>query len=195
MKLVFATHNLNKLHEIQEMLGDAFELQSLNAIGCTADIPETADTLEGNALQKARYVHGFFGCDVFADDTGLEVDALNSAPGVLSARYAGEQKNSEDNMEKLLLEMKSEMNRKARFRTVIALIIGKDEYLFEGVVEGEIQWVQTGLGGFGYDPVFQPLGMGRSFAEMTGEEKNKISHRGEAFRKLISFLQTRSQPS
>lgn len=188
--MVFATHNLNKLKEVQEMLGDEFELLSLTDIDCASDIPETADTLEGNALQKARFVKGHFGHDVFADDTGLEVDALNGAPGVFSARYAGEQKSSEENMDKLMFEMKDETNRKARFRTVIALIIGEEEHLFEGTVEGEIQWVQTGLGGFGYDPLFQPEGVGRSFAEMNSEEKNRISHRGRAFRKLVEFLKT-----
>lgn len=194
MKLVFATHNRNKLKEVQELLGDAYELKTLEDIGSTAEIPETADTIEGNALLKARYVYGHFGQNVFADDTGLEVEALGGAPGVHSARYAGEHKGAEENMDKLMREMKDKVNRNARFRTVIALIIDGEEYLFEGIVEGEIQWVQTGLGGFGYDPLFQPEGTGRSFAEMTGEEKNQISHRGRAIRKLVDFLKNRIEP-
>ncbi len=194
MTLIFATHNHNKLGEVQQLLGNVFELKSLTDMGCTEDIPETAATIEGNALLKSQFVYDRYGLNVFADDTGLEVEALGGAPGVYSARYAGDHHNSEENMDKLLREMKDQLNRNARFRTVIALIIDGEEYLFEGIVEGEIQWVQTGLGGFGYDPIFQPEGIGRSFAEMTSEEKNSISHRGRAIRKLVNFLKGRLEP-
>lgn len=188
-KLVFATHNENKLQEVRQMLGEKFHLLSLTDIGCHDEIEETAETLEGNALIKARYVKDKFGYDVFADDTGLEVDALNGAPGVYSARYAGEGKNSEDNMDKLLRELSGEENRTARFRTVVALILNNDEHLFEGVVDGTITSERSGAAGFGYDPIFLPDGYAMTFAEMPGNEKNRISHRGRAVGKLVSFLE------
>ena len=188
-KLVFATHNENKLKEVRQMLGDKFELLSLTDIGCHDEIEETAETLEGNALIKARYVKDKFGYDVFADDTGLEVDALNGAPGVYSARYAGDGKNSEDNMSKLLKELSGKEDRSARFRTTVSLILGDEEHIFEGIVNGAITTERSGSEGFGYDPVFRPEGFAVTFAEMPGAEKNNISHRGRAVRKLVSFLQ------
>ncbi|HPS12439.1 MAG TPA: non-canonical purine NTP diphosphatase [Prolixibacteraceae bacterium] len=188
IKLVFATNNKHKLNEIQSMLGDRFQLLSLSDIGCEDDIPETCNTLEGNASQKARYIFDKYGLDCFADDTGLEVDALGMAPGVYSARYAGPQRNSVDNMSKLLLELDKINNRKARFRTVISFIMNGTETLFEGIVEGQILRSPRGEQGFGYDPVFQPDGFELSFAEMDMSAKNEISHRGRAFAKLINFL-------
>lgn len=188
-KLVFATHNENKLKEVREMLGDKFELLSLADIDCHDEIAETADTLEGNALIKSRYVKDQFGYDVFADDTGLEVDALNGAPGVYSARYAGEGKKSEDNINKLLNELSGKEGRTARFRTAVSLILGDDEHIFEGIVDGAITTERSGSEGFGYDPVFRPEGYEVTFAEMSGDEKNSSSHRGRAIRKLVSFLQ------
>jgi XTP/dITP diphosphohydrolase len=179
MKLVFATNNEHKLNELQSMLAE---------IGCTDDIPETKETLEGNASQKARYIFDRFGLNCFADDTGLEVEALNMAPGVYSARYAGPQRSSVDNMQKLLFELDKINNRNARFRTVISLIINGNETLFEGTVEGQIIREPKGMQGFGYDPVFQPNGFDVSFAEMELTEKNKISHRGMAVNKLINYL-------
>lgn len=188
MKLVFATNNEHKINEIREMLSDKFILVSLDQIGCNDDIPETSDTLEGNASQKARYIFEKYGLNCFADDTGLEVEALDMAPGVYSARYAGPQRNSEDNIEKLLNELDKIKNRKARFRTVISLIIDGQETLFEGIVNGNILEERKGGKGFGYDPVFQPEGYDLSFAEMDLNEKNKISHRGLAIAKLTSYL-------
>ncbi len=188
IKLVFATNNEHKLTEIKKMLNNKFELISLNEIGCTDDIPETADTLEGNASQKARYIFEKYGVNCFADDTGLEVEALGMAPGVYSARYAGPQRSSDDNMQKLLFELREIKNRKARFRTAISLIINGKETLFEGIVEGNILTEGKGEKGFGYDPIFQPLGYEQSFAEMALTEKNEISHRGRAVAKLISYL-------
>jgi XTP/dITP diphosphohydrolase len=188
IKLVFATNNEHKLNEIQSMLGSRFQLLNLAEIGCFDDIPETSDTLEGNALQKARYIYEKYGYNCFADDTGLEVEALNMAPGVYSARYAGPQRNSVDNMNKLLFELDKINNRSARFRTVISFIMNGSETLFEGVVDGQILREPRGEQGFGYDPVFQPDGFNVSFAEMELNEKNKISHRGRAFTKLINFL-------
>jgi XTP/dITP diphosphohydrolase len=188
IKLVFATNNEHKLTEIQSMLGNRFQLLSLSDIGCEDDIPETCDTLEGNASQKARYIFDKYGLNCFADDTGLEVEALGMAPGVYSARYAGPQRNSVDNMNKLLWELDKINNRKARFRTVISFIMNGSETLFEGIVEGQILRSPRGEQGFGYDPVFQPDGFDLSFAEMKLSEKNKISHRGRAFTKLINFL-------
>ncbi|MGB7785402.1 MAG: non-canonical purine NTP diphosphatase [Salinimicrobium sp.] len=187
-KLVFATNNLNKLKEMKALLPEDMELLSLSTIGCCEDIPETSETIEGNALQKARYVKEKYGYDCFADDTGLEVEALNGAPGVYSARYAGENKNSEENIDKLLLELNDKDNRKARFKTVIALILEGREHLFEGICEGEILKKRLGEKGFGYDPVFQPVGYSQTFAQMNLEEKSGISHRGRATRKLIEFL-------
>lgn len=193
MKIVFATNNTHKLEEIRHMLRDSHQIVSLAEIGCHEDIPEKQDTLEGNALQKARYIKQHYGYDCFADDTGLEIDALGGRPGVYSARYAGEAKDSEANMRKVLAEMQGHTDRRARFRTVIALILGNEEHLFEGKVEGEILTARQGSAGFGYDPVFRPDGYDRSFAEMDPDTKNSISHRGEATRKLAAFLNATEQ--
>jgi XTP/dITP diphosphohydrolase len=188
MDLVFATHNRYKLQEIRSMLNDRFRIISLDDIGCTEDIPETQPTLEGNASQKTNYLFERYHCNCFADDTGLEVDALDGEPGVISARYAGPGKDFEDNISKLLEKLAKIKNRKARFRTVISLIIDGREKQFEGVVQGEILREKQGSGGFGYDPVFLPDGKDLTFAEMSLEEKNKISHRGKAFEKLVEYL-------
>jgi XTP/dITP diphosphohydrolase len=188
MELVFATNNNHKLRELQEILGKRFVLKSLSDIGCSDDIPETCDTLEGNASQKAFYIYNKYGVNCFADDTGLEVEALGNAPGVISARYAGEQRNPVDNVNKLLGELDKIINRKARFRTVISLLIDGQEQLFEGIAEGEIIDTPRGKQGFGYDPVFRPSGYYLTFAEMEAEEKNRISHRGKAVEKLVSYL-------
>lgn len=188
MKLLFATHNQNKVIEIAPLVPDHFEIVSLHDLGFHEDIPETAFTLEGNAMLKAETIFGATGFNCFADDTGLEVEALNGAPGVFSARYAGEQKNAQDNIDKLLQELQEEQNRKAQFRTVICLILEGEKYMFEGIVEGKIETIRIGSGGFGYDPIFTPMGYNRTFAEMTLEEKSKISHRGIAFDQLIRFL-------
>lgn len=188
MKLVFATNNQHKLDEIRKITAGRIEIVSLSDIDCHDDIPETADTLEGNALLKARYIKEKFGFDCFADDTGLEVEALDNAPGVYSARYAGPGHDAEANMKKLLHEMEGKENRKARFRTVIALLTGDREYCFEGVVNGSIIEEKRGGTGFGYDPIFVPDGYTLSFAEMGNDEKNKISHRAEAVKKLTVFL-------
>lgn len=193
MKIVFATNNTHKLEEIRRMLRGSHQIVSLTEIGCHEDIPEEQDTLEGNALQKARYIKQHYGYDCFADDTGLEIDALGGRPGVYSARYAGEAKDSEANMRKVLAEMQGHSDRRARFRTVIALILGNEEHLFEGKVEGEILTARQGSAGFGYDPVFRPDGYDRSFAEMDPDTKNSISHRGEATRKLAAFLNATEQ--
>ena len=198
MKIVFATNNQHKLQEIREILGDQFEILSLADIGCHEDIPETGNTLEGNAHQKAEYVFDHYHIDCFADDTGLEVDALGGAPGVHSARYAeGTDHNSEANMAKLLRELGDNDNRKARFRTVISLIqmeggnpVCSREYQFEGVVEGRIDREKHGSEGFGYDPVFIPEGYDKSFAELGEEIKNQISHRARAVKKLAEWLKT-----
>jgi XTP/dITP diphosphohydrolase len=209
MKIVFATNNLHKLQEVRQILGDSFEVLSLKDIGCDVDIPETGQTLEENALQKARYVYDNYHIDCFADDTGLEVEALNGAPGVYSARYAAmeptgstdspKSHDSEANMARLLRELSDKDNRKARFRTVIALIQKKDvcpcgctsikqEHLFEGIVKGEITTERSGVEGFGYDPIFRPEGYDQTFAEMNAEQKNSISHRGRATAKLAEYL-------
>lgn len=188
MTLIFATHNPNKLKEISLLLPEYIELLSLKDIGCTEDIPETSDTIEGNALQKARYVKEKYGYDCFADDTGLKVDALNGAPGVYSARYAGEQKNDTANVEKLLHQLEGKNERSAHFKTVIALIQGQEETLLEGVCPGEIAKEKRGDSGFGYDPVFIPSGYAKTFAEIPLSLKNKIGHRGKAVQKLITFL-------
>ena len=187
--LIFATNNAHKLGEVQALLGGAFALKTLRECGITEDIPETAATLEGNALQKARYVYERTGADCFADDTGLEVDALGGEPGVRSARYATDGHDFAANNRLLLKNLEGESNRKARFRTVIALILGGKEYLFEGIVEGTIIDHEAGAEGFGYDPLFVPAGEERTFAEMSAEEKNAISHRGRAVAKLVEFLQ------
>lgn len=187
-KFVFATNNAHKLEEVMSILGNKIELLSLKDIECHDEIPETADTLEGNALLKARYIYERYHTDCFADDTGLEVEALHGAPGVYSARYAGNNHNSENNMRKLLEELKGVNNRNARFRTVFALIIDGKEHLFEGIVNGEIVSVRKGTSGFGYDPIFVPKGYTQTFAEMGNAEKNKISHRAIATQKLCKFL-------
>ena len=188
MKLVFATNNRHKLDEVRAIVGDRVEVLSMNDIGCHDDIPETADTLQGNALIKARYIHEKFGVDCFADDTGLEVEALDGAPGVYSARYAGEECDSEANMKKLLQNLTGKSNRNAQFRTVIALIIKGEEKLFNGIVKGTITEEKRGDSGFGYDPVFVPEGFSESFAQMSGDMKNSISHRYRATRELSNYL-------
>ncbi len=189
MKLVFATNNEHKLKEVRAILGNKFEIVGLKEIGCTDEIPETQDTIEGNAAQKAHYVYDKYKLNCFADDTGLFVDALNGEPGVYSARYAGENCSFEDNLQKLLLELKGKKNRNAYFKTVIALIIDGTEYFFEGIINGSITEHKSGVAGFGYDPVFLPAGKTETFAELPPEEKNKISHRGIATKKLNEFLQ------
>lgn len=188
MELVFATNNQHKLNEIQALLGETIQVLCLNDINCDEDIPETGETLEANALQKSEYIYRRYGVNCFADDTGLEIDALNGEPGVYSARYAGEEKNAEANMEKVLKNLNGQKNRKAKFRTVISLMIDGVEHQFEGVVEGEILESGSGSEGFGYDPIFKPDGYQESFAEMDMSLKNKISHRGRAIVKLIDFL-------
>jgi XTP/dITP diphosphohydrolase len=187
-KLVMATANPNKIKEIQKKLGSNYQFFSLHEIGCTEDVPETSDTIEGNAVQKARYVFEHYGYDCFSEDTGLEIDALNGAPGVITARYAGENKDPNANMEKVLNEMQGKSNRKARFKTVIALRIDNNEYLFEGIVNGTISEEKRGKDGFGYDPIFVPEGYDRTYAEMSIEEKNVMSHRALAVDKLKIFL-------
>ena len=188
MKLVFATNNLNKLKEVQKMLPNFIELLSLKDINCFDEIEETATTLEGNAKIKANYISKKFGYNCFADDTGLEVEAINGEPGVYSARYAGEPANSENNMVKLLDALKKETNKKAHFRTSICLNLNDEQFLFDGICQGTILDKKHGETGFGYDPIFKPEGFNQSFAEMSSEEKNKISHRGLAIQKLVAFL-------
>ncbi len=188
MDIVFASNNLHKIREINNVLGDSFKLLSLSDIKMEEDIPEDEPTLEGNALHKARFIHNATGMNVFADDTGLETEALNGEPGVHSARFAGADKDSEANIDKLLSLIRNKTNRNARFRTVIALIIEGKEYLFEGTVSGKIISERRGASGFGYDPVFLPDGSKLTFAEMDLDEKNLISHRARAFAKLKSFL-------
>lgn len=188
MQLVFASNNQNKIKEIQELLPDTIEILSLSAIGCTEEIPETASTIEGNAILKANYITEKYGYDCFADDTGLEVETLNGEPGVYSARYAGEQRNADDNMNKLLEALANETNRKAQFKTIIALNSNKKQHLFTGIAKGAIIKEKLGNQGFGYDPVFQPEDYKETFAQLPMEIKNKISHRGKAVRQLIEFL-------
>lgn len=188
MKLVFASNNKNKIAEIQQLIGDKFEIVSLQDIGCTEDIPETAETIEGNAILKAQYVYDKYGLSCFADDTGLEIEALNGEPGVYSARYAGEQKNADDNMALVLQKLESQTNRSAQFKTVIALNFGSEHFLFEGIVKGTITPIKRGNEGFGYDPIFQPEGFDVTFAEMSMQQKSTISHRGKAVEKLVNFL-------
>lgn len=188
MKLVFASNNLNKIKEIQSILNGSIQILSLKEIGCHEEIPETADTIEGNAILKANYVTEKYGYDCFADDTGLEVTALNGAPGVFSARYAGEQKDANDNMDKLLDALKEESDRTAKFKTVIALNLNGEQHLFTGIAKGEITLSKTGNHGFGYDPIFQPENYTETFAELASEIKNKISHRAKATEQLIDFL-------
>lgn len=188
MKLVFATNNQHKLQEIKQLLGDSIELLSLNDINCTDEIPENQETLEANAAEKSFYIFNKYGLNCFADDTGLEIEVLNAEPGVYSARYAGKEKSSENNMNLVLAKMAKIKNRKARFRTVISLVIDGHETQFEGVVNGHILEEKRGKTGFGYDPIFQPDESYLSFAEMPMEEKNKISHRGRAVQTLVEYL-------
>ena len=188
MQIVFASNNKNKIKEINHLLGNSFTLLSLNDIDIDEDISENELTIEGNALVKARYIHKVTGMNVFADDTGLEIEALNGLPGVHSARFAGEDKDSVANIDKVFRMLGNKQNRKARFRTVIALIFNGNEYLFEGIVTGQIIRKKRGKGGFGYDPIFIPDGEKRTFAEMELKEKNIISHRAKAFKKLKEFL-------
>ncbi len=187
-KIVFATNNKNKLREMREIMEGLYEVKSLEEIGCHEDIVEDSDTLQGNAKIKADFVTNNYGMDCFADDTGLEVEALNGAPGVYSARYAGEHCSYQDNVNKLLAALKGVENRKAAFRTVIALNLDGKSFYFEGRCDGRITEAQRGTDGFGYDPIFQPDGFEETFAEMSHEEKNAISHRGRATQKLIAFL-------
>lgn len=191
MKICFATNNSKKIEEVKAALGSEYEVVSLSEIGCFEELPETGDTLDHNAFQKARFVKDHYGVDCFADDTGLEVDSLNGAPGVYSGRYAGEPRSDERNISLLLEKMKGKNSRTARFRTVIALILDGKEYSFEGTAEGTILDKKVGSGGFGYDPVFKPLGFDRTFAQLNLTEKNEISHRGKAVKALISFLSNR----
>ncbi len=188
MTLVFATHNANKLKEIQALMPEHIQLKSLTDIGCTEEIIEDADTIEGNALIKVRYVKQKYGYDCFADDTGLEVEALDGQPGVYSARYAGKAKSATANTEKLLQNLKDKENRKAQFKTVIALSLGDEELRFEGICKGAITETPQGDGGFGYDPVFMPEGYEVTFAQMPLAEKNDIGHRGRATQKLLAYL-------
>jgi XTP/dITP diphosphohydrolase len=187
MKLVFATNNQHKLEEVQAIIGSGFELQNLNDIGCSDDIPETGNTFEANASQKSHYIFERYALNCFADDSGLEVEALNNEPGVFSARYSGT-RDTEQNMQLVLDKLKNSANRNARFRTVISLILDGKEYLFEGFVNGKITIERSGRKGFGYDPIFQPEGYEITFADMTADEKNKISHRGRAMHALLQFL-------
>jgi XTP/dITP diphosphohydrolase len=188
MKLVFATNNLNKLSELQDLVPEGIEILSLKDINCNEELPETNPTLEGNALQKAKYVFDNYGFNCFADDTGLEIEILGGAPGVYSARYAGEDCKAEDNMQKVLEKLKHEDNRNAKFRTVIALIIKGEENLYEGECSGKITKTKSGAEGFGYDPIFTPEGHAVTFAEMSKQEKGAISHRGKAVKQLVGFL-------
>lgn len=188
MKLVFATHNKHKLSEVQRMLPQGLTLLTLDEIGCFEDIPETSTTIEGNAIQKAQYIKERYGYDTFADDTSLEVAALNNAPGVYSARYAGEAKDNEANINLLLANLKDKPNRQAQFKTIFALCLGEELYTFEGIVRGEITYERKGTGGFGYDAVFLPEDYKETFAQMSADEKNRISHRGRALQQLSAFL-------
>ena len=188
MQLVFASNNKNKILELQSMLPDTITILSLESIGCFEDIPETSDTIEGNAILKANYVSEKYGYECFADDTGLEIDALKGEPGVYSARYAGEQRNADDNMNKVLENLSDTNNRKAQFKTVIALNIDGKQHLFTGIAPGEITLEKIGNQGFGYDPIFRPLQYQETFAQLSLDIKNKISHRGKATQQLIDFL-------
>ncbi len=188
MKLVFATNNANKVKEVQSLLPDHITILSLKDINCEEDIPETQPTIEGNAIQKAQYVKEHYGYDCFADDTGLEVHALNGEPGVFSARYAGPQRNADDNMNKLLSELQNKEDRSAHFKTVVALIINDQQYTFEGICNGTIIEEKRGEKGFGYDPIFMADGFTETFAQISLEEKNRVGHRGKAVQKLIDFL-------
>jgi XTP/dITP diphosphohydrolase len=191
MKLVFATHNHNKAKEIQSLVPEGITIVTLDDLQCNEDIPETAPTLEGNAIQKAEYIVNQFNLNVFADDTGLEIKALNGEPGVISARYAGEQRDANQNMELVLEKLNGIENRNAQFRTVIALYLDGEMHLFEGIVTGKIRTTKTGEEGFGYDPIFEPENCGKTFAEMDLIEKNRMSHRARALEKMIAFLTAR----
>ncbi len=188
MQLVFASNNKNKITEIQALVPSSISILSLKDIGCLEDIPETADTIEGNAILKANYVTEKYGYNCFADDSGLEIDYLNGAPGVYSARFAGEQKNDFDNIQKVLKELKSVENRKAQFKTVIALNLNQEQKLFTGIIKGTITNNPQGDNGFGYDPIFQPVNFQKTFAEMPQNEKSAISHRGKAVAQLLTYL-------
>lgn len=190
MQLVFATNNLNKLKEVQKLIPSSISVLSLKDIGCFEDVPETQDTIEGNAIQKAEYIKTHYGYDCFADDTGLVVDALHGAPGVYSARYAGEQRDANDNMNKLLDNLNEETNRQAHFKTVIALLLHGELKTFTGICNGTITTEKHGNDGFGYDPIFQAKGYTKTFAEISLEEKNKIGHRGKAVTELVEFLKS-----
>lgn len=190
IKIVFATNNRHKLRELQQILGNKFELLALDDIKCFEEIPETSPTIEENSMEKAEYVYTKFKTDCFADDTGLEIEALDGRPGVYSARYAGDEKNMDKNIEKVLLELQNSDNRKARFKTVVSLILNGEKYQFEGTIKGKIIKEKRGTGGFGYDPVFVPKGYDITFAEMDASLKNRISHRGIAVQKLVDFLNT-----
>ncbi len=191
MQLVLATNNSNKIKEIQRLIPQHIKLLSLQDIGCFEDIPETQKTIKGNAVQKANYIKDKYGYDCFADDTGLEVEALNGAPGVYSARYAGEQRDANDNMDKLLKELENQQNHVAQFKTVIALHINDQLHTFTGICKGEIITTKKGNKGFGYDPIFQPNGYSQTFAELSLEEKNTIGHRGKAIQLLMRFLNSK----
>lgn len=189
MRLCFATNNAHKITEVQQLLDDRFEVIGLQDVGCEEELPETQDTLEGNSTQKAQHVYQHYRVDCFADDTGLEIEALQGEPGVYSARYAGPERDSRANMHKVLSRLRGVSSREAQFRTVITLILKGKQYTFEGIAPGSISQGPSGEGGFGYDPIFIPRGYERSFAEMSLEEKNRISHRGQAVQKLVDFLQ------
>ncbi len=189
-QLVFATGNPHKIKEVNELLGQEYHIKSLKDIGCLEELPETNPTIEANAVQKAQYVFEYYQVDCFAEDTGLEIDALGGEPGVFSARYAGEEKNDEANIRLALKKLEGNSERSARFRTVVALILDGKIYSFEGIAEGSIRLAKSGVGGFGYDPIFQPNGYEITFAEMPSAEKNKISHRGKAIRQLVAFLKS-----
>lgn len=188
MKIIFASNNTNKVKEIQNQVPSFIQVITLDEIGCTEDIEETGTTIEENAIIKANYITQKYGMPCFADDTGLEIEALNGEPGVYSARYAGEDKNADKNMDLVLKKMQNESNRKAQFKTVIALNINNEQHLFTGIVEGEIRKEKTGTNGFVYDPIFEPEQLGKTFAEMTLDEKNTLSHRGRAVNQLVNFL-------
>jgi len=190
MQIVFATNNVNKIKEVQALLPNSIQIISLESIGCLEDIPETADTIEGNAIQKANYITQKYGYDCFADDTGLEVEALNGEPGVYSARYAGAKRNADDNMNLLLEKLQNQSNRKAQFKTVIALNLKGKQHLFTGIAAGEITLEKIGNQGFGYDPIFQPEGFSETFAQLSLAQKGQISHRGKATQTLIAFLES-----
>ncbi len=193
MELVFASNNRNKILEIQLLIGDTFQLKTLEEIGCKKEIPETQNTIEGNASQKANYIFENYKVNCFADDTGLEIEELNGEPGVKSARYAGEERDSEKNIDKVLLNLQTKSNRNAHFKTIISLLLDKQELLFEGTVEGTITLERKGSNGFGYDSIFIPHGQEHTFAEMNAEEKNKLSHRAIAFKKLARYLKSINQ--